>query len=103
MAPATVLTTGGWFRSGMFSLKNGPATGTPPMLVRPGELMSEGTRACKTTPASGRPGTGAVPPADSAFFWTNPPACGLMNTPDWTAGSTASKSDPRLPPKDRPK
>ena len=67
------------------------------MLVKPGELMSEGTRACKTAPVSGRPD------GDSAFFWNNPPACGFMNTPEWTAGSTASKSGPRFPPEERPK
>src|SRR5262245_4727098 len=56
VAPVTVLITGGWFRSGMFSLKNGADTETPPMLVRPGELISDGTRACKAAPVVERLG-----------------------------------------------
>ena len=68
IAPATVLMTGGWFRSGIFSLKNGPGTGTPPMLVRPGELMSEGTRDCNTAPVveRGEGSPGKAPATDSA-------------------------------------
>src|SRR5437899_6126246 len=43
MAPATVLVTGGWSRSGMFSLNKGPEeSATPPSVVTPGLLISEG-------------------------------------------------------------
>jgi hypothetical protein len=50
-----VLTSGGWSRSGRFSLKNGSVTATPSMLVRPyASLISDGVRAASCWPKVGR-------------------------------------------------
>ena len=55
-APGTAVTTGGWSRSGRFSLKCGPVTGMPSMLVRPFSLISDGVRAARAAAKAGRAG-----------------------------------------------
>src|SRR5262245_5040511 len=96
IAPATVLITGGWFLSGMFSLKCGGPTGIPSMLVIPGELMSDGTRDTSKMPTPGRP------PGESRPY-LRLPTKGTLSTLARTLGSTARKTDPYCPPKEKPK
>src|SRR5919202_679989 len=87
MAPATVLVTGGWLRSGMFSLKkreDGGGTGTPSIWLRPGGLIKDGTRAAKNVPSSGR-----KLGLRRAMSVTVPP--GTLGTPARMSGSTRSE------------
>jgi len=81
MAPATVLITGGSFRSGLFSLKWGEAMGTPPISVRPCGLIKDGLRAASALPTRGR-----KPTESRALSMDDPPE--TPSAPARTAGST---------------
>ena len=79
----TVLMTGEWFRSGMFSLNSVPPT-----------LMSDGTRAARFAPTPGR----NMP----SLFVSRKGPPGTLGTPARTSGSTARKASrthlPKIPP-----
>ena len=60
IAPSIVFVTGGWSRSGLFSLKCGGLTATPSIIVIPGALSSEGIRSRSCGPRSWLAGRGPI-------------------------------------------
>ncbi|AMY07925.1 hypothetical protein LuPra_01109 [Luteitalea pratensis] len=95
-APAMVVTRGGKLRSGTSSLKNGPATVIPSMLVRPSApLFSDGARAARKRPSGGRVA------GDSSRSYARVPA-GPTNTAARMAGSQAKPNMPYIAPSECP-
>ena len=94
IAPATVLTTIGWFRNGLFSLKNGAAIATPSIEVSPPSLISDGILSERLRPmlprwdVFQRPCSGPSPQQP-------------LTVRSFTLGSRAARIAPYTPPKAR--
>jgi hypothetical protein len=83
-------------RKGLFSNQKGTGTSTPSSIITPGDLSNEGLRAAKASPSRRLPATALR----RVCSMIEPRA--TLRTLARTAGSTAEKILPSIPPWDWP-